>query len=356
MKSPIIENGSARPAQLAVMGEWELAAHYGNAEAECTAALQGAALRDATHLSRIDFKGSDHLEFLHRMTTNDFKNLPLSEGFQAVFPDNRGRIVEAGTFCRLTDDITRFVGGLEAAQKLPLWLDQYVFAEQLEWVDRGHDTCMIELYGPQSFALCNSVLGIAVDPIALYGCRELTNDGCLARTALGSLPGVCISGEVSDVIRLADNLLEEGSIPLGEVAFEALRVQLGAPQPGSELNEEHNPWEAGLANAVHLNKGCYIGQEVIARLDTYDKVKQKLMGLELTEGELPAAGTVLVTPEGRPAGQITAAVYSPVLRRNIALAYVRTSAMQPGTCLTVGDGGPNAPEATVADLPFVASR
>ena len=289
------------------------------------------------------------------MTTNDFNNLPVSEGFQAVFPDNRGRIVEAGTFCRLTDSITRFVGGREAAKKLPPWLDRYVFAEQLEWVDRGLDTCMIELYGPQAFTLCTRVLGISVEPIALYGCRELT-DGYLARTALGALPGVCISGEVSCVIRLADKLIEAGSIPLGEVAFEALRVQLGAPQPGSELNDEHNPWEAGLANAVHLNKGCYIGQEVIARLDTYDKVKQKLMGLELAEGELPAAGTALVTLNGRPAGQITAAVYSPVLRRNIALAYVRTSATQPGTCLAVGDGGPNSPEGTVADLPFVAAR
>ena len=349
MRSPILEHHTGACAEILRQGEWELVAHYGDSRRECVTATDGAGIRDATHLSIIDFEGADHLDFLHRMTTNDFVNLPVGGGVRAVFPDNRGRIIEAGTFCRLSDTTTRFVGGPDARKRLPAWLDRYVFAEQIEWIDRLDDTCALELFGPRAFPLANTGLGVDVEAVPSYGRARTDGDLNVTRLDLGPLPGIQVSGRMEDVIRLWHNLLEHGASPVGELAFQALRVQFGHPLPGPELNEDHNPWEAGLTDAIHLNKGCYIGQEVIARLDTYDKVKKRLVGLRLASEELPHEKIVVVDVDGREVGNVTSAVYSPILGHGIALAYVRTAFTAPGTRLHFGDGPSTA---DVVELPF----
>ena len=126
-----------------------------------------------------------------------------------------------------------------------------------------------------------------------------------------------------------------------------MRVEQGRPRLGRELTQSYNPWEAGLDRAIHLDKGCYIGQEVIARLDTYDKVKQHLVGLRLSTAELLATEQPL-RDGGREVGRITSAVHSPRFGP-IALAYVRRRACAVGTVLDVGEA-----RATVVALPFSA--
>ena len=353
MKSPILEY-SPTPAHLLQQDGWDLAAHFGDIDGECAAAIHEAALRDASHLSRIDFTGVDHLDFLHRMTTNDFNGLEVGQGQVAVFTDNRGRIVEAGTFVRMTEDRTRFTGGTSAAQKLPEWLDRYVFTEQIAWVDRMADTCMFELIGPKALSLSNEVLGIKTEELPPLGCTAIDRDLWVARVDLGTCPRIRFFERVDCSIRLWDRLLYKTSQVIGELSFEAIRIQFGVPLSGSELNADHNPWEAGLAHAIHLDKGCYIGQEVIARLDTYDKVKQRLVGLKLSGDAIPPVPSVL-TSEDRPVGVVTSAVYSPVLEHNIALGYVRSAFASPGIRLQLSNGDESgSPEATVVELPFVA--
>ncbi len=351
MKSPILEHSN--PASWLQQDGWELAAHFGDISLECAAACHESAIREASHLSRIDFKGPDHLDFLHRMTTNDFNGLEVGHGQLAVFPDNRGRIVEAGTFARMSEDMTRFVGTTKAGGRLPEWLDRYVFAEQLEWVDRIADSCMFELIGPESLRLFDEALGIVAEELPPYGCSVIDQDLAVARVDLGPCPRLQVFVNTDIAIQLWDNLLGCKSQVMGEVAFEALRIQFGVPLSGSELNDDHNPWEAGLAHAVHLDKGCYIGQEVIARLDTYEKVKQRLVGLTLAGNAIPAKGTV-IRSAGRPVGDITSAAHSPVLDRNIALGYVRSAFTEAGTCLEFSNEDDSVTSnATVVDLPFV---
>jgi hypothetical protein len=351
MKSPILQHSP--PARVIQQDGWELAAHFGAIGPECAAAIHEAAIREASHLSRLDFSGPDHLDFLHRMTTNDFIGLEVGHGHVAVFPDNRGRIIEAGTFTRMSEDTTRFIGGTKAGGTLPEWLDRYRFAEQLEWVDRTADTCMFELIGPRALSLFDQVLGIRAEELPPYGCSVIDQDLSVARVDLGHCPRLQIFVRNEASIKLWDNLLGCNPNIIGELAFEALRVQFGVPLPGSELNDDHNPWEAGLAHAVNLNKGCYIGQEVIARLDTYDKVKQRLVGLALTDDSLPSTGTV-ISSEDRPVGVVTSAVHSPALDCNIALGYVRSACAEAGTMLQLScDDDSGTPNATVVELPFV---
>jgi folate-binding protein YgfZ len=328
-KSPLAT--AAPGAVWAEHSGWELPIHYGDPAAEYRSAHQGAALRDATHWSRLRFGGRDHLDFLHRMTTNHFRGLEPGAGLEAVFTDNRGRIVEVGTFYRAGDQ-TLAVLSPTGREKIPAWLDRYLFAEQIAIADLTPETAMLELSGPQAAALAGQVIGKDPNSVADH---HLLNDPAaegvwLARLDRFGHPGLRALGDPAKLRELWEKLRAGGAQPLGEEAWEALRIEAGLPAQGRELNEEHNPWEANLGRAIHMNKGCYIGQEVVARLDTYDKVKQRLMGLELPEGPLPAPGTLLRAGNAE-AGRLTSAARLP--QGNLGLAYVRREYWQPGALL-----------------------
>ena len=142
----------------------------------------------------------------------------------------------------------------------------------------------------------------------------------------------------------------------GWAALETARIEAGLPRFGADMDGTNLPPEAGLdRRAVSYSKGCYIGQEVIARIRTYGQVAKSLRGLRLPDdlAALPSRGDKLFLG-GKEAGYITSATASPALRANIALGYVRREACQTGTGLLLETGGKKIP-ARVVDLPFVAS-
>ena len=347
-------------------------ASYGDTLSEYEAARTKAAVRDASHWNRLIFEGEDHPGFLHRMTTNHLLGLTPSHGLETVFPDNRGRIVDVGSCSRLEDESTLVVssppGGPHA---LAEWLDRYLFAESVRIRDLTEETAMIELLGPDasSMALALHIDLATVDEHGQVLC-EGNHELIIVRLDRFSWPGLRAIGKVSHVADLWHRLRRQGAHPLGEDAFEQLRIESGLPMPHTELNLDYNPWESGLTQAIHMDKGCYIGQEVIARLDTYDKVKQHLVGLKL-DGVLLPTGNAAVHVDGREVGRVTSATRSPRLSSNIALAYVRNSYCVAGTRATIeaanhhGEGVDNSTEgvdnstegvgigAEVVDLPFV---
>ena len=336
-KSPLAT--AAPGAAWAEYADWELPAHYGDPEAEYRAGRQGAVLRDTSHWSRLRFSGRDHLDFLHRMTTNHFQGLAPGAGLEAVFTDNRGRILELGTFYRAGEQ-TLAVLSPSGREKIPAWLDRYIFAEKITTQDLTLELAMFEVFGPQAAALFAQVLGQDLTSVADHHLLNdpLTEGVWLARLDRFGHAGLRAIGPAAKLIELWGRLAAAGAQPLGEEAWEMLRVEAGLPMQGQELGEEHNPWEANLGRTIHMNKGCYIGQEVIARLDTYDKVKQRLIGLELPEGPLPPAGTVLRAGTAE-AGRLTSAVRISGQPRGIGLAYVRRDHWQPGTLLQL-EGNP----------------
>ena len=312
---------------------------------EYHAARAGAALRDAQASFRLYMRGADHLDFLHRMTSNDFRNLQIGHGLEAVFIEHRARILDLAT-CYRGPDATALLLSPASRSALPPWLDRFIFAEALELADRTDETAMFELVGPHAARLVAHALDA---DLAKLRDHQLLNpqvaDGLwLARTAG---PGLRTFGPPAAVEALWQCLAAAGARPIGAATWEILRVEQGLPLLGRELTQNYNPWEAGLGRAIHLDKGCYIGQEVIARLDTYDKIKQHLVGLRLSAAELPPTGQPLHTG-ARQVGLITSAVHSPSLGP-IALAYVRRSACAEGTALDAGGA-----QATVVSLPFLS--
>lgn len=351
----------ARGAELSEFNGWQMPAHFGDTDAEAQAAHWTAVLRDASHWDRLLVGGTDHLDFLHRMTTNHFEALEPGAGFRAVFPDNRARILDLGTFYRRGDE-TLAVLSPQAAEPILSWLDRFLFAEKVELREVTAETAMIELAGPEAARIASEIPGVDLSSISPDHLLEPSAGLWLARLDRCGHPGLRAAGNPDVIGGLWEKLEGAGATPAGELAWEILRVEDGLPAYGRELTDEHNPWEAGLDDAIHMNKGCYIGQEVIARLDSYDKVKQHLVGLRWAEGPLPPlgacaeggeprSGSASLTADGKVVGSITSAVYSPHLSQNIGLAYVRRAHCDPGTRLTVSiDDTEQVVEVT--DLPF----
>lgn len=331
----------------------QIPVRYADPAAEVKAAREETGMRDTSHWDRVLICGADHLDFLHRMTTNHFQALADRTGLEAVFTENRGRILDLGAFYRRNEQTLAVLSPGAAREILP-WLDRYIFAEKISLAEITNQTAMLELFGPRASEAAQKVLAADISEIPPHNLLDTPSAGALWIARLDRLghPGLRAAGDPQEIAVLWEKLLEVGARPVGEEAWEILRIEEGLPVRGRELTHEHNPWEAGLGRAIHMNKGCYIGQEVIARLEAYDKVKQHLVGLQWDGGPLPASGAELKA-EQKTAGQVTSAVFSPHLKRNIALAYVRRAHCAPGTRLELTLDSHLQP-VDVVPLPFIA--
>ena len=325
-------------------------ARYSNREEEYQAAVTRAALRDASHLGRILFRGEDHLDFLHRMSTNDFAGLRAGSALEAVLTDSRGRIIEFGSYYRSSHS-TLAVTSPAGRVTVPEWLDRYLFSEDVVMEDLSGATSMLELFGPETLNLAAAALDPALkspEERQLFD-PDVAGGVWIMKMRRFGFPGLRIVAPTETAAADWKQLLAAGARPIGEEAYEILRIEGGEPAIGSELTTDYNPWEAGLDAAIHMDKGCYLGQEVIARLDTYDKVKQHLVGLLFSDDSSWEAGSSLFA-ESKKVGRVTSAGHSPRLGRQIGMGYARNAYCSHGTKLAVAPDAP--PTAEVGPLPF----
>ena len=320
---------------------------FGDYGKEYEAICKRAGLHYSGHWGRLLFTGSDHIDFLHRMTTNHFFDIEDHCGLQAVFTEHRGRIVDWGTFHRRDQHILSIVSPA-SHNKVRDWLDRFLFTEEVEISDLTGETSAFELLGPDAFGIMEECLNLSLEDVKPCQSVPYPPAPDLWITVLQSpWQGLRLVGSDETLIKYWHLFTEAGLPPAGERAWNIRRIELGYPLSHSELNEKHNPWEAGLAQAVHMNKGCYIGQEIIARLNTYDKIKQHLVGITCDVDSPPNTGTVLLA-EGKPVGAITSSVYSPKFGP-IALAYVRRKYSTPDTVLKLAE---SSHRCSVQSLPF----
>ncbi|HIG18253.1 MAG TPA: folate-binding protein [Candidatus Handelsmanbacteria bacterium] len=311
---------------------------------EYRAFVEGMAFSATSSHGRVRLTGSEHLDFLHRLSTNDALGCPVGKGLRTVFCDPKGRIVEVAELCRVEADETYAFVGRGGAVSLIEWLDRYHFSEQIEWQDETGQDSQIEVLGAQAATVCADILGLDVAKLPTFAC--LSRDGLKAmRIERGSHTAVRVWG--ADIDTVVARLTAAGALPMHHSTYEVLRVEWGVPA-SAELTLEHNPWEAGLGDAIRMNKGCYTGQEVVARLDTYKKVKQHLVGLRL-DGPVAPGATVEV--QGRGVGAITSVAESPTLGV-IGLGYVRTAHCNADTPITVSADEHLPTSGRISQLPF----
>jgi hypothetical protein len=232
-------------------------------------------------------------------------------------------------------------------QQLMEWMDRYLFPmDRVELKDVSAESATFSLIGPKSDALLEK-LGVEMPIGEAYAShQQLTLGELKVRVAVGSglaLPGYTLIVPAGDAAKLWQMLTAAGAIPMGDRIWEQLRIEQGRPIPDRELTEDYNPLEAGLLQTISFDKGCYIGQETIARLNTYKGVKQQLWGIRLSA---PAQPGSVITVEGEKVGKLTSVTQSD--REPFGLAYIRTKAGGVGLKVQVGEV-----EGEIVDVPFL---
>lgn len=291
---------------------------------------------DRAGWSWVEMTGTDRVDLLHRLTTNDLTRLVPGRGLQTVLLTEKARILDIVTVLQ-DEERSYLLGSPETSAQTIQWLRKYVIMDDVKLHNRTSSVHAIEISGPRAADTVNQLTSLDVSVWATgqwQRCHLETGDVIVVRVPSISEVSYWLVADVDAASTLLDVLhANSDTIPqLTNEEAEYLRVVAGMGKHGHEWTDAYNPLEAGLLHLTSFTKGCYIGQEVVARLDSYNKVKQRVMGLispsTFKQGDR-------VTSEGQPIGSVTSVVPSLDGSHTLALAYVRGEHAHPNTQLTI---------------------
>ncbi len=312
-------------------------------DAHTAAELQAATERAAVYpddAGILLLTGEDARDLINRLSTNLVD--PTSDAGEVavtVLTSDRGRIVDLVYVIHRGDHQVMLTSPGQQ-QNVIEFLDKYTIMEDLEVEDITDQTSLLRLTGPDA---ADMLARVPDDGVLVVEPPTDPDDPDRPPTRY------LLAGDPNAAARIAADLESAGAVSISAATAETLRIAQGRPAHGSEMSDTYNPLEAGLIGAIDFHKGCYIGQEVIARLDTYQKVQKYLVTLSFDAdpaqaGALP--GARLINDDGGAMGLVTSAAVVPGADGGagvIGLGYVRTAAVQIGGVLRVlsddGDTG-----------------
>ena len=337
---------------------WEVPAHYGNVAAEHRAVREASGLADLSHRGKVKVTGDDRVKWLQSIISNDILPLTPGQGRYSSFLTHKGKML---TYFRLymqteavmLEDVGEI--GETTFQTLRKFL---LYGTKAKMENCAESWGLLLVSGPKAGHVIQSALGIDVTdvkPLNFVTAQIGGNHALVIRTEETGETDIEILLPATGLVAAWTSLLETGAQfglkPIGRHALEALRMEAGIPKAGPDLNEEIVPPEANLeGKAFSFSNGCYPGQEVVARMDTYGTVRRHLVGLVLNDATVPPKGAKLFSGD-REVGWISSAVHSPQLNKVIAFGFPLRDFSTPNTALTVEIDGTRH-EATVHALPF----
>jgi len=339
-------------------------------EAQYRAVRTGVGLFELAGNGWLRLTGKNAIPFLHGLVSNEVRSLEVGAGVLAAFPNLQGKLVALARIYQLETGVLLEVGESNR-EKVLRNLSRFVLAGEFWIEDLSEAWVGLALEGPGVEKLLSAVAegwreepaveeeltarrlvitridGVEVWAAAHRRCGEPGYDLFLPREALAGLRERLLGVEVPFPVEEIDR----------EV-FEMVRIEAGVPREGQDAGEEYILLETGLDEAISYQKGCYLGQEVIARIHWRGQPARQLRGV-LPETPVPV-GTELYATDGslaeRKIGQITSATWSPGLQRPIALGYVHRYYLAPGTIVELKQGESTLGRGEVTDLPFTLDR
>lgn len=291
---------------------------------------QGAALQDRRDWGVLVLKDADRVDFLQRMTTNNIAALQPGQAAVTILTSPVARIEFAFTVLHRGEELWLLPAADETDALANKLRSQIFFMDKVAVEDASAQMARFRLMGSQA----SEILEAAELPAPPRNDTFSEADGVtVLHQEAYDVPGweILCPREESDAFQA--RLLAAGAVLLTDVAaYTARRVELARPLPGAELTGEYNPLEAGMAWVCSENKGCYTGQEIIARQRTYDKITKTLVLLRCAGPVEPGSP---ITAEGRTVGAVTSSAYSPEQDAFLALAIVKRPYNQPGSQVTV---------------------
>lgn len=318
--------------------------HFGDPQAEYTAARTGSALFDLTGRTQLELTGRDRAKFVHNFCTNEVRSLIAGQGCEAFVTNIQGKVL--GHIFVFTAEKSLWIDSVPgAAATLLPHFTKYQIAEDVDFKDWSHDVGVFYVAGPGG-ADALSKCGISVTDLPHLGHRPGARPEIFAvrRLDLLGIAGWEIVLPSSAREQVWSQLTAAGVRPAGRTAFEPLRIEARTPLYGVDISMENLAQEVDrTSTAISFSKGCYLGQEPIARIDALGHVNQELRLLKLATGPVPAPGAEALTGDSRVIGRVTSAAQSYADGLPVALAYVRRSFNVSGMSVTVRAGEQTIP-------------
>ncbi len=312
-----------------------------------------AALVNFDFLSVFELCGPDAADFLQGMISNDVKQIAGGQGCFATILTPIGKLIADLTVLKFSQEKFWLICRSELKKKTVDALQRFVVSDQVDLTDLPHQAAL-GIIGPHSAERLGRVAESRPQKPYDHCCTLLDGQSVrVVRDARYGVDGYLIWFARDQAAKLAQRMeMKCEVVPVGSQAFEVLRIEAGVSLYGIDFDETNIPLEANLDQALNFQKGCYTGQEVIARVNYLGSVSKKLMGL-VVEGDTVPRPAEEVLVQGRPAGRVTSAARSPALGRPIALAYVQKQFLKPGTEVELEM---SRTRAKVQPLPLVAPQ
>jgi len=348
---------------------------YGEPESEYAAIRKAAALLDSPHRAIAILTGKDRLSFLHNKLTNDTNRLTPGQGCYAYLLNLKGRIVMDMNILQ-TEEATLVDLDARLAPQFLDTMEKYVFTEDVRLLDGSQQLGRLTLVGPKAGALLASVLTDGPQTIPSLNEPFRHAQRLLGKATVTVFRNDLCGEEQYELIVPRDQLVtlwqilheaggggnhhENPDSPnlraIGWSAFNTARIEAGTPLHGIDITDNTLPMETAhwYPRAVAVTKGCYLGQEIVARMHAHQTVSRLLVGLRIEGERLPVAGTAIFdpAPTSPQIGIITSSCFSPMLGNvPIALGYVKKPFSPPGKIVQTLAEGSRAP-ATTAALPL----
>jgi glycine cleavage system T protein len=355
-RSPLDETHKLLGARMIEEGEWRSPSTYGDTAGEYRVVREGGAgLLDLSSRARIEVSGSEAVPFLNGLITNDVKALEENSWMRAAFPNVQGRLIAEARVVRLDGD--RFFFDTEAAthERVLQTLERFTLAGDFRVKDLTQETALLSVQGARSANIIKATLGEECAQVrrGRVAAREW-NEGTLhvIRATHTGEDGFDLFVSARDAVSLWDALSSKGAQAVGFDALDILRIEAGVARYGVDMDETNVVLEAVPEDAVSFTKGCYIGQEIIARIHWRGHVAKRLAGLIFDEPGETQRGDKIRTIDGKEIGRLTSVTLSPMLNRLIALGYIKYDYLKPGTEVRVYSHEKEL-AAHVAATPFV---
>lgn len=360
LKSPLHRLEAGAGASFTETGGWSIAGHYGDPREEHLAVRKNAGLIDLSHRGKIRVTGKDSAAFLHGMLTQDVKRLKENTGAYACLLNAQGRVLADLYLYALNDGfLIDCASGLTG--KIMGTLGKYIIMEDVILKNVTGEYAFLAVEGPRGRSLTEKLIAVSCPSKELNSHWEAEINGTPVRifnSSLSGETGFAFLIPITDAEKIWKWILsgEERPALFGRTAADTLRIEAGIPWYGADMDEKNLFPETDLPHALSESKGCYIGQEVVARLMSYAQVNKKRMGLEISRGETPAPGSLLFQDD-REAGYLTSACRSPSLDKIIGMGYLHRAFAEAGRRFEIRTGpGISGCQAVSATLPFISLR
>ena len=391
-------------AEFQAYGPLAIVSTFGEPQAEYAAVRKGTALLDLPQRGFIELMGKDRHAFLNNLLTNQTwdkstkRGSAAGTGTYAFFLNLKGRIVADTNVLEVVGARTLIETDARLVEMLRATFDLYLFAEQVKMTNRSNDLHELALHGRGAAAVLRQATGPAppaLAPLGVATVRLFDVDAIVWRDDVCAVPGYYLIVPTTSAQHVWTTLVERFGAatelgkrmlrPIGWAAFNAARIEAGRPmldidfaaappdRPGKKLSEAEleaaasqaaGPANAGVlpaetgmfSRAVSVTKGCYLGQEIVARMYARQQVARQIAGFGMADEHLPVAGAKVFDDKGNEVGVVTSSTVSPILSNAaIGLAYLRRPFFTVGTKVTIPAEGAMR-EATVVETPFVKSE